>query len=413
MRVDPASNPRAVRGRRVAATLSLVVVAGCGGAPGATAHGPAAASISVPVVLGVAPDVASVVARVSPAVVSIIAVHALRLPRRARPRLGAPSGWGAPAPSPPEDEEPGLTQQGQGSGFIIDAQGHVVTNAHVVEGAVAIHVKLADDRELEATVRGQDAWLDVAVLEVHGATDLPSAPLGGSAALRVGEYVLAIGNPYGLGSTVTMGILSAKSRDLGVGPYDDFLQTDASINPGNSGGPLFDLRGLVIGINTAIHPRGHGLGFAIPIDDIKEVLPQLLAKGRVDRGRLGVMVEPLDAPTAKALGLGAPRGAWVTVVEKGSPAERAGLRAGDLIVDVDGAPIVRQQDLQRIIARHTPGAKASLGLLRRGSLLTVDVTLGELRANVDDSSAPAGRANDSDLGARSVFPASAGSRWIR
>ena len=248
-------------------------------------------------------------------------------------------------------------------------------------------------------MRGQDPWLDVALLEIHGARDLPSAPLGGSAALRVGEYVLAIGNPYGLGSTVTMGILSAKSRDLGVGPYDDFLQTDASINPGNSGGPLFDLRGLVVGINTAIHPRGRGLGFAIPIDDLKEVLPQLLAKGRVDRGRLGVMVEPIDPPAAKALGRRA-QGAWVTAVEKGSPAERSGLRAGDVIVSVDGAPIVRQQDLQRFIARHAPGTTAALGVLRRGSLHRIDVTLGELRAG-----AGAGQGNEGDLGASSVFPA--------
>jgi len=340
-----------------------------------------------------------IVAKVRPAVVDITAVRSFGAAPPATPRgPRAPPTPGDPAPSP-DEVAPSLAQQGLGSGFIIDPSGIVVTNAHVVDGASTVYVKLSDDRELTATVKGRDPWLDVAVLEIRGAKDLPFAPLGDSAALLVGEPVVAIGNPYGLGCTVTMGIVSAKDRAIGVGPYDDFLQTDASINPGNSGGPLFDRLGRVVGMNTAIHPRGRGLGFAIPVDDIKDVLPQLLAKGRVDRGMLGVMVGRLDAPTARRIGLDASRGAWVTEVEAGSPAARSGLRAGDLIVSVDGTPVGRREALPRIVGSHPPGTRVAIGVLRKGGRRSIEVTLGQLSAGTYDPPPPAEEADRSDLGA--------------
>src|SRR5262249_37613876 len=210
------------------------------------------------------PDVATLAAKVRPAVVNVTTVHTVRTREITDPfdffGLGGPrSGRGGGG-------DRLLRQQALGSGFIIDAQGHVVTNAHVVDKADQVKVKLGDDRELDAKVRGRDERLDLAVLELQGVKDLPFVPLGDSDALRVGEYVVAIGNPFGLGQTVTMGIVSAKSRAIGAGPYDDFIQTDASINPGNSGGPLFNLHGQVVGINTAINPAGKGIGFAIPVD---------------------------------------------------------------------------------------------------------------------------------------------------
>jgi len=216
------------------------------------------------------------------------------------------------------------------------------------------------------------------VLEVQGAKDLPGVPLGDSEALRIGEYVVAIGNPFGLGQTVTMGIVSAKSRAIGAGPYDDFIQTDASINPGNSGGPLFDMRGQVVGINTAINPNGQGIGFAIPSNALKDVLPQLLAKGHVDRGRLGVGIQPVDAALAKALALPKAQGALVGEVERGGPAERAGLKPGDVILSLDGAPVVHSQELPRMVARHAPGTKVRLSLMRDKQEKSLEATLDRL-----------------------------------
>ena len=233
---------------------------------------------------------------------------------------------------PGDDENGGdhvMKQQALGSGFIVDTQGHVVTNAHVIEGADTVKVKLFDDREFRAKVVGKDERLDVAVLQLQNApNDLPAAALGQSDVTRVGEYVVAIGNPFGLGNTVTMGIVSAKGRSIGAGPYDDFIQTDASINPGNSGGPLFNLHGQVVGIDTAINPQGKGIGFAIPIDAVKDVLPQLIATGHVARGRLGVVIQGMDEDLAKALGMDRAHGALVEDVEPGSPAERAGVQGG-------------------------------------------------------------------------------------
>ena len=274
-----------------------------------------------------------------------------------------------------------------GSGFLFDDKGHVLTNAHVVEGAEKVRVKLSDEREYDAKVKGRDERLDVAVLELVGAKDLPYATLGSSSAIQVGEPLVAIGNPFGLGNTVTSGILSAKGRAIGAGPYDDFLQTDASINPGNSGGPLFDARGQVVGMNTAINPNGHGIGFAIPSDEIREVLPQLVASGHVERGRLGVRIQDVDVKLASAMSLGSAQGALVDDVEKGGPADKAGFVAGDVIVRTGNTDVMHARDLTRAIARHAPGSKVDVIVRRGKASVTLPVTLGKLEDEKGPSAA--------------------------
>jgi serine protease Do len=338
------------------------------------------APFATPPLLPGTPDVAGLVEKIKPAVVNITAVHETRVPRMDEnfpfPFGFDPFGQGQ-GRRPRGDQV--QKQQALGSGFIIDPKGHVVTNAHVVEDADQVKVKLADEREFSAKVVGRDKRLDLAILELYGAKDMPSAALGSSEALRVGEYVVAIGNPFGLGNTVTMGIVSAKDRAIGAGPYDDFIQTDASINPGNSGGPLFNLKGEVIGINTAINPNGRGIGFAIPVDALKDVVGPLINTGRVARGRLGVAIQPVDAALGKALGLEGSKGALVADVEAGGPAARAGLQAGDVIVSVDGTPVPASDDLPRMVARHAPGSRTKVEISRNGKRQIIDVTLDELK----------------------------------
>jgi serine protease Do len=334
-----------------------------------------------------APDVASLVARVKPAVLNITSIQDVKLPKiplfREWP-FGDSFGLFGPEAIPRSGEDEGrLKRQALGSGFIVDPRGYAVTNAHVVDHADRVRVRLADDRELEAKVKGRDERLDLAVLEIEGAKDLPTVVLGASDAVRVGQYVVAIGNPFGLGHTVTMGIVSAKSRAIGAGPYDDFIQTDASINPGNSGGPLFDTRGEVVGVNTAINPNGRGIGFAIPVDAVKDVLPQLIEKGHVARGRLGVHIQTVDDAMAKALGMERGKGALVGDVETNGAGAKAGLKAGDVIVAFDGTEISHAHDLPRIVARHAPGSRVTVEVLRDKSKKTFDVTLDELRDDPD------------------------------
>ncbi|HHH29453.1 MAG TPA: PDZ domain-containing protein, partial [Polyangiaceae bacterium] len=230
-----------------------------------------------------------------------------------------------------------------------------------------------------------DRELDLALLKVDAPQPLPAVKLGDSDSLLVGEHVLAVGNPFGLGHTVTLGIVSAKARTIGAGPYDDFIQTDASINPGNSGGPLFNLRGEVVGINTAIKAGADGIGFAIPSTELRNVLPQLRAKGFVERGRLGLRFQPVDGTLAKALGLDRPHGALVAEIEKGSPAEAAGLREGDVIVEVEGERVRRAEMLPRLVAHHGPGARIHVTVVRQGKRLTLTATLAKLET---DQSAP-------------------------
>jgi serine protease Do len=320
-------------------------------------------------------DTPTLVQNVKASVVNIMVEQELK-------RAGASDDHGSPFEfffrnSPGRPDLP-HKQRALGTGFIFDDQGHVLTNAHVVEGADVVKVKLADERELRAKVKGRDERLDVAVLEIEGAKGLPHVNFGSSNALRVGESVVAIGNPFGLGHTVTTGIVSAKGRAIGAGAYDDFIQTDASINPGNSGGPLFDTQGRVVGMNTAINPNGQGIGFAIPSDEIKDVLPQLVSSGRVSRGRLGVHIQDVDQNLAGALGLGDAHGALVGDIEQGGPAAQAGLAAGDVVVRAGGEDITHARDLSRAVAHHPPGTKLNLVVRRGKDTKNVSVTLAKL-----------------------------------
>lgn len=272
-----------------------------------------------------------------------------------------------------------------GSGFIIDENGYIITNNHVIENADEIIVNLYNGKDFEAKVIGRDPLTDLALLkiDVKGETLHPLA-LGDSKGTQVGEVVVAIGNPFGLESTVTAGIVSAKGRELGNGPYDNFMQTDASINPGNSGGPLVNLNGEVVGINTAIIASAQGLGFAIPVNMLKELLPKL-KKGSVKRGWLGVVVQPLDKKLAKLFGLDSAEGALISDVVKGDPAERAGLKAGDIVLAIDENTVTTHKDLINIIGRLSPGHKAKMLIVRDGKEMTIVVELG-LRGGVQVAS---------------------------
>jgi serine protease Do len=265
-----------------------------------------------------------------------------------------------------------------GSGFIINSTGYIVTNNHVVEGASEIKVTLATQEELDAKVVGRDSKTDVALIKVNSSKPLPTVPFGNSDALEVGEWVLAIGNPFGLGHTVTSGIVSAKGRIIGAGPYDDFIQTDASINPGNSGGPLFNMRGEVIGINTAIVSGGQGIGFATPSNLAKEVLLQLHEKGSVTRGWLGVAIQHISPDLLKAFNLTDTHGALVADVMSDGPAAKAGLQRGDVIVGFNSHTVQESTELPRMVAAMAPGTKVSVDILRSGKKLTIPVTLGTL-----------------------------------
>jgi serine protease Do len=282
---------------------------------------------------------------------------------------------GLPIPDMPE---PG-PQRGQGSGFIVASDGVVLTNAHVVAGADEVTVTLTDQREFKAKVVGSDATTDVAVLKID-ARDLPTVRLGDPARLRVGDWVVAIGTPYGLENTVTSGIVSAKSRALPGDAVVPFIQTDAAVNPGNSGGPLFNLDGEVVGINSQIFSRSggfQGLAFAIPIDVALRVKDEIQQHGRVAHGRLGVNVQPVDQAIADSFGLEGPRGALVGSVQKGSPAARAGLEPGDVILRYDGRAVERSDALPAMVAATRPGTKAALDVWRNGKVEKLVVEVGE------------------------------------
>ncbi|WP_147820513.1 DegQ family serine endoprotease [Salidesulfovibrio onnuriiensis] len=270
-------------------------------------------------------------------------------------------------------------QSSLGSGFIISKDGYIVTNNHVVQGADTVKVRLFDNEKkaYEAKIIGRDPETDLALLKIKADRELPVLEFGDSEHAKVGEWVLAIGNPFGLSHTVTQGIISAKGRILGAGPFDNFIQTDASINPGNSGGPLLNLDGKVIGINTAILPAGEGLGFAIPSDGAKTIIAQLKSGKKIQRGWLGVSIRGLSETDAKALGLEKPRGALVAQVFEGDPADKAGVKQGDVILKVNGQNIADNSELLRRIAGLKPGDKVKLTLWRGGKTLNRTVVLGE------------------------------------
>jgi serine protease Do len=272
-------------------------------------------------------------------------------------------------------------QSSLGSGFIISTDGFIVTNNHVVEGADTISVKLQSGKEYEAKVMGADPETDIALVKIE-AKDLPTLEFADSDKVRVGQWALAIGNPFGLSNTVTAGIISATGRVIGAGPFDNFLQTDASINPGNSGGPLLDTSGKVVGINSAIIPSGQGLGFAIPSNMAQKVIAQLKKGETVHRGWLGIQMQDVDDDMAKALGLDEAKGVLVADVFAGNPADKAGIKPGDVIVSVDGHDVADMHALARVIAGMLPGDKTEVGLLRKGESKTVTVTLEERADNM-------------------------------
>ena len=269
-------------------------------------------------------------------------------------------------------------QKSLGSGFIINKEGYILTNYHVAEDVDEIKVTLANKKEFEAKVVGKDKKTDIALIKIDSWNDLPVVSLGDSDKLQVGEWVLAIGNPFGLEHTVTSGIISATGRVIGSGPYDDYIQTDASINPGNSGGPLFNLKGEVIGINTAIIPEGQGIGFAIPINMVKDILEDLKESGEVTRGWLGLIIQQVTPGLAKSFGLEEPRGALISEVIPDSPADKAGLKQGDVVLSFNGEEIQDYSKLSRLTAGNAPGSKVRLQVLRDGELKTFTVTLGSL-----------------------------------
>jgi serine protease Do len=300
-------------------------------------------------------------------------------------------------PSP--DEGDGGTQMSQGSGFIITSDGKVVTNYHVVKDAREVTVVADDGTEYKAKVLGSDEKTDVAVVQIDGkGKAFPTVPFA-TAPIRVGDWVLAVGNPFGLGGTVTAGIVSARGREIGAGPYDDFLQIDAPINHGNSGGPTFNLNGEVVGMNTAIFsPSGGsvGIGFAIPTETIQRVVLQLEAGKEVVRGWLGVQIQPVTADIADSLGLKEARGALVSESQTQSPATKAGIKSGDAIVSVDSKPVQGPRDLARTIAGYEPGTTVKIGIFRDGKSQEIPVTLGKLPT--DQKLAEAQKPDSGDVG---------------
>jgi serine protease Do len=280
------------------------------------------------------------------------------------------------APSPQEEAQP----RGVGSGFILTSDGFIMTNAHVVEGADEVIVTLTDNREYKAKIIGADKRTDVAVVKIE-ATGLPAVKIGDVSRLRVGEWVMAIGSPFGLENTVTAGIVSAKQRD--TGDYLPFIQTDVAINPGNSGGPLINMRGEVVGINSQIYSRSggfQGISFAIPIDEAARVSDQLRTTGKVTRGRIGVQIDQVSKEVAESIGLGKAQGALVRGVEAGAPADKAGIEAGDIITKFDGKQIEKSTDLPRLVGNVKPGTRSVVTVFRRGTTRDFSVVVAEIEA---------------------------------
>lgn len=340
------------------------------------------------------PDFSDLVERVGPAVVNI------RTTEKVRPGQSAPGiedeemqeffrrFFGVPIPprqqpaprgkSAPQQEEE--VPRGVGSGFIISADGYVLTNAHVVDGADDVYVTLTDKREYKAKIIGADKRTDVALVKIEG-SNLPRLTIGDLNRVRVGEWVIAIGSPFGLDNTVTAGIISAKSRD--TGDYLPLIQTDVAVNPGNSGGPLINMRGEVIGINSQIYSRSGGymgISFAVPIDEAIRVSEQLKTSGKVTRGRIGVQIGEVTREVAETLGLPKAQGALVQRVEPGSPAEKGGVQAGDIIVKFNGTQIEKSSDLPRLVGNTRPGTKTTVSVWRKGATRDLSVTIAEMEA---------------------------------
>jgi serine protease Do len=365
-------------------SLLMVAVLGVSGSFALTPLTPAVAQVR-----GL-PDFTELVEQVGPSVVNI------RTSEKVAARGGADNGmdeqmqeffrrFGLPMPDMPRQSPHGKRSQpqpedqprGVASGFILTADGYIMTNAHVVDGADEVVVTLTDKREFKAKIVGADKRSDVAVVKID-ASGLPAVKLGDVSRLKVGEWVMAIGSPFGLENSVTAGIVSAKQRD--TGELLPLIQTDVAINPGNSGGPLINMRGEVVGINSQIYSRSGGfmgISFAIPIDEAVRVSDQLRGSGRVSRGRLGVLIGPVSKDLAESIGLGKARGALVSTVEAGAPAEKAGIEAGDIIVKFDGKPIEKSSDLPLVVGNTKPGTRSTVTVFRRGSMKELSINIGE------------------------------------
>jgi serine protease Do len=378
----------------IALTLYVVVAVGLGYGISTTvkASNPESSMVSKASDIPMVPSNFSELAeRVRPAVVNIQTTNTIK---------GVVHGFRDHSGSPFEDffghffgNDPfeGFQQRGLGTGFVINPDGYILTNNHVIEHAEQIKVKLADEKEFDARVVGRDPKTDLAVIKIDGAPDLNSLTLGNSDELKVGNWVVAVGNPFGLEQTVTAGIVSGKGRVIGSGPYDNFIQTDASINPGNSGGPLINMKGEVVGINTAISPSGQGIGFAIPINMAKEIVPQLLQKGHVTRGWLGVSVQEVTPQLAKSFGLKEKKGVIVTEIVEGGPAEKAGIGRGDVLLEFDGKELAGSRDLSRIVASTPVGKTVAVKFFRDGKSNTREVKVGEMEGGSEIAKAPTHR----------------------
>ncbi len=381
--------------KKSAVLAGLMVLLGTGGAlllQPSPVHAQQTPSSAAALVRGL-PDFTELVEQVGPSVVNI---RTLEKVRQAEPGSGGPDEemqeffrrfFGVPLPNmprqaprqnrpQPEEAQP----RGVGSGFILTSDGFIMTNAHVVDGADEVVVTLTDKREFKARIVGADKRTDVAVVKIN-ATGLPAVKIGDVSRLRVGEWVMAIGSPFGLENTVTAGIVSAKQRD--TGDYLPFIQTDVAINPGNSGGPLINMRGEVVGINSQIYSRSGGfmgISFAIPMDEATRVSEQLRANGRVTRGRIGVQIDQVTKEVAESIGLGKPQGALIRGVEEGSPAEKAGIEAGDIITRFDGKAIEKASDLPRLVGNTKPGSRVGVTVFRRGASKDLSITVAEVPA---------------------------------
>jgi serine protease Do len=368
----------------------------------------AAPAIAAPAAVQTLPDFAAIAEANKGAVVNITS--------SATPKAGAAAPEGLESlpeelrrflPQIPQMPQP---RQGMGSGFIVESNGTILTNAHVVEGADEVRVRLTDRREFKGKVVGTDKATDIAVVKID-AKGLPAVKLGDPSQIKVGEWVLAIGSPFGFENTVTAGIVSATSRSLPDGTYVPFIQTDAAVNPGNSGGPLFNLKGEVIGINSQIYSRSggfQGIAFAVPIDVASNVKQQLVAHGSVQRGRLGVTIQEVTQSLAQSFGLDRPRGALVAQVEKGSPADKAGIKPGDVLLGVNGRTVERSAEIPPLVAAVKPGSKATLDVWRDGKKQALAVTVGQLEPEKTAAAKPRGESAETGKLGLAVRPADEG-----
>ncbi|MCU0603110.1 MAG: DegQ family serine endoprotease [Desulfobacterales bacterium] len=391
-----------------AAVLAMTgVIWGYGMETRSDAKEPEAADAKYQMVL---PNFSALAKQVQPGVVNIRTVKTTKEGGPVfRHFFGNPFGNRDPNRDPFSEGGPGreFKQRSLGSGFVIDKEGFIVTNNHVVENADQIKVRLADEREFDAKIIGRDPKTDLALIQIEGAKELSPLKMGDSEKLEVGSWVLAVGSPFGLEQTVTAGIVSAKGRFIGAGPYDDFIQTDASINPGNSGGPLLNMNGEVIGINTAIVAQGQGIGFAIPVNLAQNIIAQLKERGSVTRGWMGVGIQDLTPELAQYYGLKDQKGVLVTQVFPGDPADKAGIQAKDVIIAVDGKPVGTGRELSSAVAAMAVGREIPVKILREGKERVLKVQLSERKETELEAKGPTPETDELGIRAADLNPETA------